>query len=174
MSHPPSANYIRSVLSYDPMTGIFHWLKSARPSLIGRRAGCQNDAGYVVIGIGEKLYYAHRLAWLHVTGDWPEHRIDHRNTFRSDNRFKNLRQASNAENMRNTELRSDNTSGFKGVGFCKIMKKWRAYITVDKKQRILGYFEDVADAAAARRQASVEHHRDFSRELSSGRMDITA
>ena len=34
---------------------------------------------------------AHHLAWLYMTGEWPEYDIKHVNGLKDDNRFSNLR-----------------------------------------------------------------------------------
>lgn len=49
-----------------------------------------------------------------------------------------------------------NTSGVKGVHFDKRAGKWRAVITLKGKRRYLGYFDDLASAAEARREAENE------------------
>ena len=51
------------------------------------------------------------------------------------------------------KVRSDNTSGIKGVSFDKRRGKWCAYITVRGKTRALGRFGTLAEAAEARREA---------------------
>src|SRR5699024_3498777 len=61
----------------------------------------------------------------------------------------NCRWATAEEQARNRRLQSNNTSGYAGVS--KENEKWRAFITVDGKQKHIGYFSDVEQAARARR-----------------------
>ncbi len=73
-----------------------------------------------------------RRIWMHrvVTGAASHLLVDHKNHNGLDNRKSNLRVCSSAQNARNTRVRSDNTSGFKGVGYHKRDKVWRARVKV--------------------------------------------
>jgi len=82
------------------------------------------------------VYGAHRLAWFHETGEWPAAQIDHRNLNRDDNRFSNLRAATNAQNQANCRMRPNNMRGLKGVSRNK--KKWRARVKIGGKDINLG------------------------------------
>lgn len=110
--------------------------------------------GGVVFG---KFYSAHRVCWLLHYGEWPHGDIDHINGVRTDNRIFNLRDTSKTENMRNSWMRSNNTSGVTGVYWFASVGKWRAHIKVDGKQHHLGYFDNIEDAAAARASANEEY-----------------
>ena len=72
-----------------------------------------------MITVDGKRYRAHRLAWLYVYGAWPLGRLDHEDTDRQNNRIKNLRPASNAENLHNRGKQKNNTSGYKSVSWHK-------------------------------------------------------
>jgi AP2 domain len=87
--------------------------------------------------------------------------IDHRNHNTLDNRRKNLLKATQSENSCNRRKRSDNTSGFKGVGFRKDCGKWVAAITVNRKRKFLGYFTDKKEAAKVYDNAAMELHGEF-------------
>lgn len=140
---------LRRILNYDPETGIFTWAeKTSRKVMVGAIAGCLNKAGYIVIGIGGKLYYAHQLAWLYQTGEWLP-RVDHRDCDGSNNRWINLRPATAQQNALNSRRAVSNTSGFKGVSWHKGAGKWSAYIILDGKKRHLGLHQRAEDAHAA-------------------------
>lgn len=79
--------------------------------------------------------------------------IDHINGDKTDNRIKNLREATNAQNGKNLKLSAKNTSGICGVSFDRQTGKWRATIKVDGKQRCLGRWVVFDDAVNARRVA---------------------
>jgi hypothetical protein len=139
---------LHEILSYDRETGIFTWkVKTAQRVHIGQRAGSTSSGdGYEMISINNKLYKSHRLAWLYEMGSFPDVEIDHINRIRTDNRFCNLRLASKKQNMENTTTRKDNKSGMTGVSWSKATKKWRAYVTHNRKQMHLGTFESKEDA----------------------------
>lgn len=84
---------LKTLLSYDAASGVFAWLED------GRQAGCQTPKGYVVIGIDGSLYLAHRLAWLYVTGSWPEMRLDHKDRNKANNRRNNVIISLNGESL---------------------------------------------------------------------------
>lgn len=89
--------------------------------------------------------------------------VDHINGNRLDNRKSNLRVCTRAENLKNSSIRSDNSSGYKGVSFFKPIKKWRAYIGVNGKHIPLGYFDDPIEAAKAYNKAALELHGEFAK-----------
>lgn len=86
-----------------------------------------------------------------------DQQVDHINHIRWDNRKCNLRICTNQENTRNTNLRSTNTSGTKGVSWDKSKTKWQAYIFVDATKIHLGYFSNQDEAIAARKAAELQH-----------------
>lgn len=90
-------------LSYNPNTGEVHWTRSSlnRAAVRGKRAGTVNANGYRVIGLDGISWLEHRLIWYYMTGEIPEEGIDHRDRNPSNNRWKNLRQASKSQNGEN-------------------------------------------------------------------------
>lgn len=157
------AEQIRQLLAYDPATGIFTWrVKASRKTVIGAVAGCKIAAGYTVIGIGGKLYYAHQLAWLYQTGEWLD-RIDHRDGNGGNNRWLNLRPASAQQNALNSRRATSNTSGFKGVSWHKKAGKWSAYIILDGRKQHLGLHSTAEAAHAAYMTAASAAQPEFAR-----------
>src|SRR5690349_15052213 len=92
--------YLKEILHYDPETGVFIWYTSRGHCKAGNVAGSLN-LGYILIGICNFKYQAHRLAWLYMTGEWPTFEIDHKNGVSSDNRWENLREATRIINGQN-------------------------------------------------------------------------
>lgn len=146
---------LKEFLDYCPLTGHFKWkVRAVAQRPIGSIAGNINTKiGYVQIRLQGVLYYAHRLAFLYMTGAFPEKEVDHINGNRTDNRWTNLRQATSLEQSRNCALSKNNTSGIKGVCWDKRKQKWYARITINRRDHFVGYFDDLNEAAKARKQA---------------------
>lgn len=140
-------------VEYDPMTGIV--------TTHGIVARARKGNGYIGLNVGNRSYYAHRVAWMFVHGRWPASDIDHINRDKSDNRIANLREATRSENQRNHPLSVTNTSGHKGVRMNKRRGVWVAYIRINTKQTHLGSFASLGDAVAARRKAEADHFGEF-------------
>jgi hypothetical protein len=98
-----------------------------------------------------------------MTGVWPKDQIDHRDLDRTNNRFDNLREATQAQNLHNTRAYCTNTSGRKGVSWHRRDRRWRVKIDVEGEYRWLGYFDDLEDAASAYAAAARELHGEFAR-----------
>ena len=130
---------LKQVLRYEPETGFFYRILKSGTSLAGSIAGGKSGTGYILISIDNKQYYAHRLAWLYMTGEMPKKLIDHKNMDKTDNRFENLREATYSQNIANKKHKSK--SGFKGVTWWERDKKWKAQIEIDGKNKHIGYFE---------------------------------
>ena len=160
-----TADELREVLAYDPSTGVFTWRihQGFQSPSIGSVAGTDHSEGYRYICIRRRQYGAHRLAWLYMTGAWPAEDIDHANCDRKDNHFANLREATRAQNNRNARLSRNSQSGRKGVSWCRQMRKWRARIGIGGQTVILGYFDDIDEAAATYAIAARNHHGEFAR-----------
>ena len=147
-------------LHYDPSTGVFTWKAPEKPgqNAEGTVAGSHCDKGYLVIGIDRKVYKAHRLAWLYMTGSWPECQIDHINGVKDDNRWANLRQATNAQNC-------CNRTRFNSTGYRNVVRgrsgKFYAKVNFAGKRLQRGGFETAEEAAIAAAQFRHELHGDY-------------
>lgn len=86
---------------------------------------------------------------------------DHHNRNRLDNRRKNLIPCTVQENNRNSSMRSDNTSGVKGISWDKKCQKWLSYIKLDDKFERLGYFQNIDDAIKTRLIAEAKYFKEF-------------
>lgn len=154
-----TAARLREVLHYDADTGIFTWrIATGRRRKAGDVAG-NTSVGYCRIGIDGRIFYAHRLAVLYVTGEWPKGgEVDHRNAQRGDNRWNNLRDSTSAANKQNLHgPRSHSSTGFLGV-----FPRGRKYISVivaDGKPHYLGQFGTPEDAHEAYKQAKRRLHK---------------
>jgi hypothetical protein len=176
-----TSDIARTILDYCPDSGVMHWrLRSVDFSIDGKNSAASQQAawngrfagkvagyidkqGYWSLHIFHRRYRAPRVAWLIMTGEWPAGDIDHINLNRSDDRWSNLRVATESENMANRLAPRNNTSGFKGVSFDRKTKKWRAKITKNYSHHYLGAFDTPEAACAAYSKAAHELFGEFAR-----------
>lgn len=158
-----TAARLREVLDYDPHTGWFTWrVMIGQRCRVGARAGTIRKDRRVrrSINIDGRYYAEQNLAWLYMTGRWPEHEIDHENTDATDNHWENLRPATRVQNNQNTRRRADNTSGFKGVHVHE-NGRYYARVQVNGKRLFVGSFETLEEATAAITKRRQELHGEF-------------
>lgn len=184
----PTLERLHSILIYDEETGKLFWKKrvledfhdgyhSASGSMnswnaknAGQEAFTAKTAyGYRIGAIDKKLYLAHRVIWKMAYGTEPE-TLDHISGDPEFNRLDNLREVTHQENAQNMRLNTRSSTGVSGVGWHKQAGKWRAYITVDRKQLPLGLFSTMEEAVVVRKAAEAsfgfhENHGRPSQEL---------
>lgn len=148
---------LKELLHYEPETGLWTRLVAKTGKVRNRKTtkGVTNYAGYLTLGVDYKVYKAHRLAFLWMTGEWPTEQVDHINGVRDDNRWCNLREVTQQENQRNAKRSVKNTSGVTGVYLDGSV--WLAHIKVNNKSINLGRFKGFDEAVSARKEAELEH-----------------
>lgn len=144
---------------FDYRDGVLYWKRAGKGRNTTNRAGYLDSfSGYAYVRINKKLYRSHRLIWCMFHGYEPSE-IDHINRNRADNRIDNLREVSRTQNNYNHPIRTDNTSGVKGVSWNKIKNRWRVYINVEKQRLELGHFKDFDLACLVAEEARDKYHR---------------
>jgi len=151
---------LKKLFSYDSETGEFKRLTRPCNSVnigdtVGYKKKYSDSLYYLTVEYQDKQYFLHRLAWLYMTGEWPDS-IDHINGDGLDNRWSNLRSVDHIENHRNKKRYKNNESGYQGVSFYNLTKKWRAAISIDGKKKHLGYFDTFEEAKERRAKAEKE------------------
>lgn len=131
---------------------------------------------HAVFNSDSKYFYAGRRLSKeeHVAGE-PDHiamhRVinntpkgyvtDHINHDTLDNRCCNLRTASIADNGKNRRKNRDNTTGYRGVSWSNMLKKYQVRIQANGKRKTLGFFNTKDEAKQAREQAERELFGEF-------------
>lgn len=151
------------ILSYNPWTGKFIWLKSPNTKIrIGDIAGSEHIKGYWHTKINGKQYLNHQLAWLYMTGEFTP-MIDHVDTNGFNNIWTNLRETNKITNNCNRGPIKSNKLGVKGVTKSKCGKKFQVNISYNNINYYLGTFDTIEKASQFYQIKSKELHREFAR-----------
>lgn len=162
--------YLVTRINFDFDTGGMTWKNNPTQKrnwnhrMEGKNVGTVAPNGYIRIKVyfngKAKIALGHRLMFFAKYCYLPA-QIDHVNRVRSDNRISNLRDSSDQTNSYNKGLSSINTSGYKGVNWHKMAKKWCARIGVKHERICVGFFESKEDAFLALEAKRKELHGNF-------------
>lgn len=122
------------------------------------------NKGYYFVRLSYGFFSIHRLlalAFIPNPNNYPD--IDHIDKNKLNNNITNLRWVSCSANILNSKLRTDNTTGHKGVYFVKRTKKWHARIKTNNKDKHLGFFNKIEDAIKARIEAENRFWKQFNK-----------
>jgi hypothetical protein len=117
---------------------------------------------YLRISINSKPYLLHRIIFLLNYGYSPKG-IDHIDGNCLNNKIENLREANQSQNSFNRKLHSNNRSGIKNVHWHDKAQKWCVSMSIDRKRKIIGYFEDIELADLVAYDHRAKHHKEFAR-----------
>jgi hypothetical protein len=170
----PSTSYLRSVFIYDQETGLLTWKQRPLEHFTsvngfhafnglyaGKIAGNMQGNGYLRVVIDGTSYLVHRVIYKMQKGREPKGEVDHRDTNRANNRWKNLRIATSSQNQHNAKIRKDNKTGFKGVQ--RVGNKYLAAVILHSEKAFHEYFDTPEEAYEARCKASKKLHKKFVR-----------
>ncbi len=168
-----TAEQVRYFFTYDPAEGLLRWRYAAGMGgryPAGYVAGTINtgrSGGYRYVNVNGRHYKASRLIWVYMTGEWPPVQVDHDDRNRSNDKWYNLRLASNSQNRANCKKQVQKhrkpTSLLKGVQAVQKARsiRYRAIATRDGVREHLGYFDTEELAHAAYLKRSKELHGEF-------------
>ena len=119
----------------------------------------RNNWGYGQMGIASGTALVHRIAYHNLVGPIPEGRtIDHTCHNRACVNVDHMRLATMKQQGRNRAgVNANSKSGVLGVYWNKQRKGWSAVIKIDGAQKVLGLFDTIEEATAARKAAEVKY-----------------
>lgn len=148
---------------YDEPTGRLIDRIGSKRRLAGSPIGFVTPSGYLRMDMPEGRFLVHRVIWKIVTGDEPPYIIDHRDGDTLNNRFGNMREASDQQNAANAKPRINASSALKGVRFCSFTGRWAAAISAHGKSHWLGRFDSETEAHRAYADAAKRLFGEFAR-----------
>lgn len=145
-------------IRYEPDTGLFYWKRQNKTGKrrLDKPAGFNRSNGYLAVSVDGYSIFLQVLAFLLTMKKRPDHQMDHINGDKKDNRWCNLRPATNEENSQNRARSSRNKSGYTGVH--KRGNKFQAYICSKSKLIHLGFFDTAEEAHKAYIDAKQYYH----------------
>ena len=141
---------LRELFDYNSETGVFTRIAlSGRRAKLTDRVGTPDGLGYLRVSVDNVKERLHRLAFLYMTRVLPEHKVDHLNRNRSDNRWANLRVVSDLHNTHNRGVSTNNWTGTTGVSWNPIASNWRVRIRAAGRNIHVGNFAQMSEAVRA-------------------------
>lgn len=155
----PSKEELHALLEYKD--GKLFWkVKKRNGAKPGDEAGYVNNTGYKMVRVNYVAYLQHRLIWI-MHGNDPVDCLDHIDGDPLNNRIENLRSATDSQNNWNAKLKSTNTSGVKGVNWCKKYMRWHGRVSFKGKRHHVGYFKDKDECVNAVKKLREKLHGNF-------------
>lgn len=158
-----TADDIREHIEYDPDAGTFTWLKARhRGRWPANRPAGYVRGGYLAIKLRQVKVLAHRLAWVYMTGEWPEALVDHWDNDKLNNRWGNLRLATPSQNAMNS-IGKRGAARLKGASWDTTNEQWRASICIDGFQQNLGSYATEREAHEVYKAEAVKQFGEWAR-----------
>lgn len=159
----PSQLELSEIFLYNSNNGRLYWKYSGYGRNMKLPAGYLNSNGYRIIGIDYKLYRSNRLTWIFHNGEIPPNMVvDHIDGNSSNDKIENLQVISQSKNLMKSKPKR-NTSGYRGVSWHEPSGKWQVRIYLDNKEKYLGRYEDVNEAAKIYDAAALEYFGEYAR-----------
>lgn len=150
---------------YNPNSGKIYYsteLKARYNIRPGKEAGCVYSGGYWMVTYNKKRIKRSRLAFLLMTGDWPNKDVDHIDRNRLNDSWENLREASNSLNGFNRTFDSLKHRGIRYRPEQSKKNPWVVHIRKDGKLIHVGQYSTLEQAKVIRRDAELKFHGEVS------------
>lgn len=174
-----SMQYLRECFDADFELGQLRWrarpdahfscasaAKRWRAKFSGKVTGGPHKEGYMAIYISvdgrRHGLLVHRVLWAMRNGAWPKATIDHKDTVRTNNCWRNLREATYSDQNAN---RPAIRAGLKGATLDRRTGRYVAQITRNGRYHFLGRFASELEAHKAYEEAATAMHGEFARSV---------
>jgi len=124
--------------------------------IVSKYTWCISKTGYPVANINHKVTKLHR----YILSPSENQIIDHINGNKLDNRRNNLRICTNTENVRNSKLQLNNSTGYPGIRTTK-GGKFNVRITVNHKELHVGNYDTLDEAITKRKEVELKYYGEF-------------
>jgi len=153
---------LENLFDIDVENGKIFWKNPPKnhSDLIGKEAGFSTNNDYFRIKINGKSYRRGRLIFLYAYKRFPFPCIDHINGIKTDDRLKNLREATVTQNNWNHKFRKK-TSNLP-MGIKKNKNRFVARISYNKKPINIGSFKTLEEAHQAYKLKRIELYGEYS------------
>jgi hypothetical protein len=140
--------------------GNLYWKNPVQKQNIGKVVGFDSGHGYKRVDIKGKQFSVHRIVFLMHHGYLPK-MIDHIDGNGTNNAIENLRETDSSKNNFNSVYKNKNKSGYRNVFYNEERNNWTIYITINKKTKFFGSYEDVELAGLVAEEARRKYHGEF-------------
>lgn len=150
--------------SRDEFTCDRTW-KSTNAKIEGKLAECIADQGrykYAALRLHNKMLRVHRVIFCMVYGYMPKE-VDHIDCNPLNNNPDNLRDCEAGKNQCNRGKQKNNTTGYKGVTYCKRSKKFMCQIGHNGKNINGGKYDTAIEAAIAYDKLAIKYHKQYAK-----------
>jgi hypothetical protein len=154
----PTREQMALWVRYDAHTGEIVWVANRKVEKVGLSAITWGDGRYGRVAACGVRVYAHQVAVLFMTGEWPDEHTDHKDGNTRDNRWDNLRACSQKVNKQNWQgATSRSSTGLLGA-YTHPTKGYQSTVRVEGKLKHLGFFDTAQEAHDAHMLARRIHY----------------
>ena len=139
---------------------LYRRITTSSNAKAGSVVGHPDKLGYLRFSILKKDYKVHRAIFFMHYGYLPDY-IDHIDCNPANNKIENLRECTLEQNSWNSKKSITNSSGIKGVSWHKASNKWRVTLSVNKKAKHFGAYNDIDYAKFVAEAMRYKYHGEF-------------
>jgi hypothetical protein len=149
--------------TFEYKNGVLYWKnRAANLKHYDNQVGHLEKTGYYRTCFKNKRILNHRIIFLMFYGYMPP-LIDHIDGNKLNNKIENLREATKSQNSINKKTRCDSLTGIKGVILYKRNNKYAVKVSVNKKPKHFGYFDDIEMAELVAIEVRDKYHGKFAK-----------